>query len=100
MPENILEEKIRKELSRVKHPAIDRSLVELGIVKNITFNGNKTEVTIALPFPHIPILGSLVDSLREPVEKLGGEFKVKLTRMNEEERQAFLAMEEESWKGE
>jgi len=100
MPENISQEQIRKQLARVKHPAIDRSLVELGIVKNITFNGNKTEVTMALPFPNIPILGDLADSLREPVEKSGGEFEVKLTQMNEEERQAFLAMEEESWKGE
>lgn len=98
MPENLSEKEIRKELSRVKHPAIDRSLVELGIVKNITFQGNQVEVTMALPFPNIPILDDLVDSLREPVEKIGGEFRVELTVMNEEERYAFLVMEKESWK--
>ena len=86
--------------NKVKHPAIDRSLIELGIVKNIAFEGNTVEVTMALPFANIPILGDLVDSLREPIEKSGGEFKVKLTEMNEEERQAFLTMEKESWKGE
>jgi len=100
MPENISKKEIRKKLSRVKHPAIDRSLVELEIVKNITFKGNKVEVTMALPFPNIPILDDLVDGLRGPVEKFGWEFRVKLTVMNEEERHAFLAMEKESWKGE
>ncbi len=55
---------------------------------------------MALLFPNIPILDGLVDNLREPIEKFGGEFKVKLTEMNKEERQAFLAMEEEGWKGE
>lgn len=100
MFESISEEEIRQKLAKVKHPAIDRSLIELGIVKNIAFEGNTVEVTIALPFANIPILGDLVDSLREPVEKSGGEFKVKLTEMNEEERQAFLTMEKESWKGE
>jgi len=96
--ENTSEEEVRKELSRVQHSAIDRSLVELGIVKNIAFKGNKVEVTMALPFPNIPILDDLVDSLREPVEKIGAKFEVKLTLMNGEERQPFLAMEKESWR--
>ncbi len=100
MFESISEEEIRQKLAKVKHPAIDRSLVELGIVKNIAFEGNIVEVTIALPFANILILGDLVDSLQEPVEKSGGEFKVKSTKMNKEERQAFLTMEKESWKGE
>ena len=99
MVENISEEEIRKVISQVKHPAIDHTLVDLGIVKDVAVEDNKAKVTLALPFPRIPILDNLVNSLREPIEKLGGEFEVKLTVMNQEELQKFLAMEQEGWKG-
>jgi len=75
---------------------IERKVEELKKSRPI----HSPKVSMALLFPNIPILDSLVDSLREPIEKFGGEFKVKLTEMNKEERQAFLAMEEEGWKGE
>ena len=99
MVENISEEEIRKVISQVKHPAIDRTLFDLGIVKDVVIEDKKVRVTLALPFPGIPILDDLVNSLREPIERLGGEFEAKLTVMNQEELQKFLAMEQEGWRG-
>ena len=40
-----------------------------------------------------------MNSLRKAVTNLGAEAEVRITEMNQEEQQAFLAMEEESWKG-
>jgi len=40
-----------------------------------------------------------VNGLRKAVIGLGAEAEVKVTEMNQEERQAFLAMEQEGWKG-
>jgi len=37
--------------------------------------------------------------LRTAVTKLGAEAEVEITEMDEEERHAFLVMEQESWKG-
>ncbi len=54
MAKEISEEDIRQVVSEVKHPAIDRTLVDLGIVKEIAIEGNKVLVTIALPSPGIP----------------------------------------------
>ncbi|MEA1999124.1 MAG: iron-sulfur cluster assembly protein [Euryarchaeota archaeon] len=95
------EEDIRQVVAEIKHPAIDRTLVDLGIVKEITVKGNKVLVTMALPFPGIPtqVRDYLVNSVVEQIKKLDVEVEVDVTIMNQEELQAFLAMEQESWKG-
>nr|AAU84177.1 hypothetical protein GZ37D1_24 [uncultured archaeon GZfos37D1] len=95
------EEDIRQVVAEIKHPAIDRTLVDLGVVKEITVKGNKVLVTMALPFPGIPtqVKDYLVNSVVEQIKKMDVEVEVELTIMNQEELQAFLAMEQESWKG-
>ena len=95
---DISEEKIRNAVAQVKHPAIDRTLTELGILKDITVEGDTVFVTLAFPFPGIPIRELLVESVRKPVEELGAKVEVKTTVMTAEELQAFLAMEREAWK--
>jgi metal-sulfur cluster biosynthetic enzyme len=96
---NISEEKVRQALAEVMHPAIDRTLVELGVIKNITVRNNRAALTLLLPFPNIPIKDYLANSVREAVMKLGLEVKIKIGQMNQEEVQSFLAMEQEGWKG-
>ena len=95
---DISEEKVRNAVAQVKHPAIDRTLMELGILKDITVEGDTVFVTLAFPFPGIPIRELLIESVRKPVEKLGAKVEVKTTVMTAEELQAFLAMEQEAWR--
>jgi ATP-binding protein involved in chromosome partitioning len=99
MDKNISEKSIRNMLKEVKHPAIDRSLLDLGVIKEIAVKEGKVVITMALPFPNIPIIDQLVSSIKEPIEKLGVEVEVKQTVMNQEELQAFLKMEGEGWTG-
>jgi len=98
---NISQEDVRQAVGEVMHPAISRTLVELGMVKDITLEHGKVTLTLALPILGIPasVKDYLVNSLREAVVGLGLEAEVRVTEMNQEERQAFLAMEQESWKG-
>ena len=93
----ISEEKVRNAVAQVRHPAIDRTLMELGILKDITVEGDKVIITLAFPFPGIPIRELLVESVRKPVEEMGAKVEVKTTVMTAEELQAFLAMEQEAW---
>jgi len=93
------EEKIREVLSEVKHPAIDCSLIELGIVKDIKLEGNEVKVTMAFPFPDIPIKDQLIKSVKDPLEKMNLNVEVKTVVMNKEELQNFLKKEEENWIG-
>jgi len=97
----ISEEKLYQTVGQVMHPAISRTLVELGMVKHITLENDKVIITLALPILSIPtsIKDQLVNSLRKAAVVLDAEVEVRITEMNQEERQAFLAMEQESWKG-
>lgn len=99
MAKNISEQEVRQTLSKIKHPAIDHTLIDLGILKDITIRNDKVELTLAFPFPEIPIKDHLINSISEPIKKLGAEVEVKIDVMNDEERQTFLAMEKKSWKG-
>ncbi|OQX92180.1 MAG: metal-sulfur cluster biosynthetic enzyme [candidate division Zixibacteria bacterium 4484_95] len=99
MAENISEEEVRKVVGQVKHPVIDCTLVELGIVKDITVEDKKAIVTMVFPSPNIPIKDDLVNSLKEALNKLDVEVEVRLGVMDHEEVEKFLDMEKENWKG-
>lgn len=99
MAKSILEQEVRQTRSKIKHPAIDRTLIDLGILKDIIIRNDKIEIILAFPFPNIPIKDHLINSVREPIEKLGVEVEIKATVMNQEKLQRFLAMEQDAWKG-
>ena len=99
MGTSISEENIRKAIAGIKHPAIDHTLLELGMVKAINIENDKATITLAFPFANIPIEDYLINSVREPIKKLGVKVEMRVTVMNQEELQNFLAMEQEFWKG-
>lgn len=99
MAENISEEETHKVISQIKHPAIDCTLVELGIVKDLAVEGNRVKITFAFPSLEIPIKDYLVKSVGDAIEKLNVTLEVKLTVMNQEEFQKFTDLEREHWKG-
>ena len=101
MTNNISLGDVQQELGQVMHPAISRSLVELGMVKDVALKRDVVTLTLVLPALNIPasVKDYLVNSLRTAVAKLGAEVEVEITEMDEEERHTFLAMEQEGWKG-
>jgi len=101
MAKNISEEDVRQAIGQVMHPEISRSLVELGMVKDVTLRDDEVSLSLVLPFLGIPasIKDYLVNSLRQAVMKLGAKAEIKIAEMNQEERLAFLAMEQEGWRG-
>lgn len=99
MTNNISKEEIHQAVAKVRHPEIDRTLVELGMIKDIAIVNDKVILSMALPFMGIPIKDYLVHSVEEVVTKLGVDIEVKLTEMNKEERDAFMAMAQEGWIG-
>jgi len=99
MANGISEEEVREVIADVKHPAINCSLLDLGIVRDIAVTENGVTVTMAFPFPGIPIKDLLVESVRRPVEELGVDVVVENRLMTAEERAAFLEIEGKHWRG-
>ena len=101
MIKNISEKDVRQAIGQVMHPEISLTLVELGMVKDVTLRDDEVSLSLVLPFLGIPasIKDYLVNSLRQAVMKLGAKAEIKIAEMNQEERLAFLAMEQEGWRG-
>jgi len=97
MDKDILGKDVYHTIEQVVHPEISRTLVELGMVKDIAVKHSEVVLTLMLPFLGIPasIKDYLVNSLREAAMKLDVNVEVKIEEMNEEERLAFLAMAQE-----
>jgi len=98
MANNFSEEYIRREVANVMHPTINCSLVELGIVKNIEIKTGKVIITMAFPFPNIPIADYLVDSVKESIEEIDAAVEIETVVMTKEELQKFLTLEKENWR--
>ena len=92
-------EDVTQAIANVMHPAIDRSLMDLGMIRDIALTGTTASLTLLLPFPGIPILSFLEKSLEESVKPMGIDLEIKIENMNQEEIQNFLTMEKEAWKG-
>jgi len=71
------------------------------MAKDIALKDDEVTLTLVLPFLGIPasIRDYLVNSLRQAVIKLGAKVEIRIAEMNQQERLAFLAMEQEGWKG-
>jgi metal-sulfur cluster biosynthetic enzyme len=93
------ETEIRRVIEQVRHPAIDHTLMDLGMIKDVGIEGEKVTLTFVFPIPGIPIKDRLIDSVRLPLINLGAEVEIVTTVMNQEELNKFLAMEEDGWKG-
>jgi metal-sulfur cluster biosynthetic enzyme len=101
MATNVSLQEVQEAIGKVTHPAISRTLVDLGMIKDVGLHGSEARLTLLLPILNIPapVKDYLVNSLREAVAALGVQLEVEITEMNDKERQAFLAIEQESWKG-
>jgi metal-sulfur cluster biosynthetic enzyme len=99
MPEPITEEEIWKAVSKVNYPALDKSLVDLNMIKDLKVKITKVIVTIAVPFPSSRIINKLVRKVKEPIENLGFKAEVKVTLMSKEDREKFLNIERDTLKG-
>ena len=92
-------EDIIEEINKIKHPAIDLSLKELGILKNVSLKEDTFFITLAFPFANIPIADELINSVCKPVKEMEFKCSVETTIMNEQEKQDFLRKEGAAWTG-
>jgi thioredoxin 1 len=97
------EQEIRRVLAEVTHPEIARTLVDLGMLKDIGVEGKKVTLTLALPIMGIPtqVKDYLLNSIRQALANLDAslEAAINLAEMNPDERAKFLTMEQEGWIG-
>ena len=86
-------------ISKVVHPAINCSLAELGIVKDVeVYNENIVILTFVFPFQKIPIKDKLIAALENAAKEFGYNLEYIIRYMNEYEKKRFLELETKNWK--
>lgn len=73
-----LEEKIKKELSKIIDPELGADIVSLGFIKEIKIKNGNVLIKIKLTSPGCPLMGLFVGEIEEKVKKIKGVSKVKV----------------------
>ena len=91
---------VERALSKVMHPEINYSLIDLEMIKNVVYRNNTVVLTLKLPFPGIPIKEDLIQSIKGALVDLDKAVQVEINveQMSQEERDKFMRMAKEGWK--
>jgi metal-sulfur cluster biosynthetic enzyme len=91
---------IKQALSKVTHPEINYSLVDLGMIKDVVYEQSKVNLTLKLPFPQVPVKDLLIDIIKKTLSGLNSSIQVEINteQMSQEERDKFVKMAKEGWK--
>ena len=89
----VTEKQVIAALDNVMDPELQKSITELGMVRNVNIRGDQVEVTLALTTLACPLSGSIAEDVRQAVLALDGVGKVdvKLEEMTDEERARAFA---------
>ncbi len=90
------EQRVHQALRGIKHPESGLSLMELGMIRDITVDEEQARFTIVLPFMDVPIKDQIVNETRAAVERLPDieGVDVELAEMTQQERVHFMAAQE------
>jgi len=91
---------IEEKLSKVIHPEIDHSLVDLGMIEDVVYKQKHVLLTLNLPSLQVPIKGMLVESIKKTLADLDSsiEVEINIKQMTEQQREKFMKMAKEGWK--
>ncbi len=94
---------ILEAVNQVEHPEIAATLVDLGMLRDMSYDPeeNTFSFTLVVPFMGIPqsVRDYMLNSVAYAAYKLGVEhFRARVAEMTEEERQRFFQMEHELWR--
>ena len=86
------EQLIRETVKDIQDPELKKSLLELGMIRDISVAGGQVKLTLALTTSKCPKKEAMVAEIRQVLEKLSGisRVDVKLTTLSQEELQELF----------
>jgi metal-sulfur cluster biosynthetic enzyme len=87
--------KIETLLKKIRHPEINNSLFDLGMIGQIEEKKDKVVVELKLPMPEVPIKAMLVDMIKKELKDFAVE--IKFSTMDDEEREKFFVLANANW---
>lgn len=86
-------DQVMRALQQVLDPEIRRSIVELGMVREVKIKGETVHVTVALTVPNCPLQDNIAAEVQEAVAKLAPnlDVRVTVTTMTPQEKERLLS---------
>lgn len=89
----VFTKEIRNILEKAMHPELNRSLIDLAMIRKVTIKDSKVTVTLVVPFLHVPIRDDLIKIIKDIIKKNKDmEAEVIVKEMNENEKKIFGTM--------
>ena len=85
---------LKEILESMKHPFIDYSLIDLGILKNVEAVGDKIIVNIVWPSADSAIKPFIISLVLGSLKKLNRKIEINESIMSAEDKKFFLELEE------
>ena len=97
---NLSQPEIKQTLSKIMHPEINYSLVDMGMIEDVVCEQRKVSLTLKLPFLHVPVKDLLIDIIKKTLSDLNSSIQVEINieQMTQEQRDNFTKMAKEGWK--
>ena len=91
---------IEKTLSKIIHPEINYSLVDLGMIEDVVYKQKHVSVTLKLPLLLVPVREILIESIKKAFSDMDSsvQVEVNIEQMVQEQRDKFAKMAKEGWK--
>ena len=91
---------IEQALSKVMHPEINYSLIELGMIEDVFCKEDEVNLTLKLPFLQVPVKDLLIESIKNTLSDLDSavQMEINIEQMSREDRENFAKMAREGWK--
>ena len=103
MTDGLSGKEIHQALAEIKHPEIDSTLIDLGMLKDISIESKKITMTLKLPTMGIPaqIKDYLTNSINLALANLDASLQgtITLAQMSQEELMNFSSMARANWTG-
>ena len=96
----LAEKEVMQAMSKIAHPEIDYSLLDLGMIKEVSVEQETVKVTMNLPFPGVPVKDLLVQIVKDAIADKDEAARVEIAfaTMSEAEREEFGRKAREKWK--
>ena len=91
---------VEQALSKVTHPEINYSLVDLGMIEDLVCEEQKVSLTLKLPLVPVPIQDLLLESIKKALSEQDSSVQVEINieQMTQEQRSNFMQMAKKEWK--
>jgi len=96
----LTEKEVIQVMSKITHPEIDYSLLDLGMIGAVDVEQETVRITVNLPFPEVPIKDHLVQIVKDAIAENdeAANVEVRFATMNEAEREEFRRKARDKWK--